>query len=82
MVMKVPALWFTVISRPSNETIFLIAALIKCSSGRWLSSPKSRLNSSKHPTTPNKINEDATHRLEVNALAAIEDEDLPIEARP
>ena len=31
-------------------------------------------------TTPNKTYEDATHRLEVNALVAIEN-DLPIEAR-
>ena len=28
-------------------------------------------------TTPNKTYEDATHRLEVNALVAIENEDLP-----
>ena len=32
-------------------------------------------------TTPNKTYEDATHRLEVNALVAIENEDLPTEAR-
>ena len=32
-------------------------------------------------TTPNKTYEDATHRLEVDALVAIENEDLPTEAR-
>ena len=32
-------------------------------------------------TKPNKTCEDATHRLEVNALVAIENEDLPTEAR-
>ena len=32
-------------------------------------------------TTPNKTYEDATHRLEVNVLVAIEKEDLPTEAR-
>ena len=55
MVMKIPALWFTVISRPSKETTFawvLIAAWINCTLWEMalICSSKSRLNSSKHPT--------------------------------
>ena len=86
MVMKIPALWFTVISRPSKETTFawvLISAWINCMLWEMalICSSKSRLNSSTHPTTPNKTYDDATHRLEVNALVAIENEDSPTEAR-
>ena len=33
-------------------------------------------------TTPNKTYEEATHRLEVKALVAIESEDVSSEARP